>query len=716
MIQPRRRVVFGAFLLGVLAIGPSLSTGRTGATPPATLTYTFDSLTSTVIHGQDNWVTVDNVHNPGGVTHWIGALGGASVSAHNTTKALYFDWEGAGYGSRSTRIDDSNFSTMPIPDSGIAVIEFEAHRAFWGTWFRMGHDTNANGDLANDELGLHLQLRQAGSTWKSSLKLGTQTYTSTTALGNYGKYQLVLDRTLGTASLWYKNMTAGTDWAVLDGLANVATGFTTDSTVNDPRTWNGFGVHGEGRTSVFDNLSFRLVDVSSRSLTFAATNRGAQRQTSVDLSGLYVNQPLTATATGDFRFTNGTQTTQVSAGASLGVVYAPSTHGSHTGTVEFSSPEMVAPLTVALSGRTTPEIVSFSTTSPNGTYTTGQTIDITATSSVPVTAGSQVTVTLDTGATVVLTAASPGTSLTGTYTVAAGQNSADLSVVSFDAGATTDAAGNAVSSSSLPIGTDSLSGAHAIVISTPSGSSSQTTTTTTSPSTTSTVTQPASTPETGAGSGDMTSVATRRGAAPPSTATIPAPVISTTTTTVAPTTTISDLAPAKPGELVALVDGRAAVGGVTNDEGTVIIEVADIVVRVRCTREDGSLISPTADGELRFEPGSTMAMSVSGFLADSVVDVEMRSTPTPLGSLRADADGNGTAEFAVPDSLTIGDHRLVVAGNDQAGRSVTVGLGMSLRAADDPAPIGLIAGIVLVAGLAAILVPAEAVRRRRRRL
>lgn len=111
-----------------------------------------------------------------------------------------------------------------------------------------------------------------------------------------------------------------------------------------------------------------------------------------------------------------------------------------------------------------------------------------------------------------------------------------------------------------------------------------------------------------------------------------------------------------------------------------------------------------------------MAMSVSGFLADSVVDVEMRSTPTPLGSLRADADGNGTAEFAVPDSLTIGDHRLVVAGNDQAGRSVTVGLGMSLRAADDPAPIGLIAGIVLVAGLAAILVPAEAVRRRRRRL
>ncbi len=691
------------------AVASTLHISPAAGTPPSTLTYTFDSLTSTVIHGQDNWVTVDNVHNPGGVTHWIGALGGASVSTHNTTKALYFDWEGAGYGSRSTRIDDSNFSTIPILDSGVVVIEFEAHRAFWGTWFRMGHDTNTDGDLANDELGLHLQLRQAGSTWKSSLKVGTQTHTSTTALGNYGKYQLVLDRTLGTASLWYKNMTAGTDWAVLDGLANVATGFTTDSTPNDPRTWNGFGVHGEGRTSVFDNLSFRRIDVSSRSIAFATTNRGAQRQSSLDVSGLYVTQPLTATATGDFRFANGTQTTQVSVGSSLSVVYAPSTHGTHTGTVSLSSPEMLAPVSIALSGRTTPEIVSFSSSSPNGIYTTGQTIDITAVASVPVTAGSRVTATLDTGATVVLTAPSLGTALTGTYTVSAGHNSPDLAVVSFDASSTTDAAGNAVSSSALPTGTDSLSGAHAIVVSTP--------TPPTVASTTTTASQPMTTSQVQTVTGEPASVSSRRGTANLTTATTPARTAPVTTTTFpSPSTTVSDLPSAAPGELVALVDGRTAVGGVSSDEGTVIIEVADIVVRVRCVREDGTIVAPTADGELRFEPGSTMSMSVSGFLAESDVDVEMRSTPTPLGSLRTDADGNGTAEFGVPDSLTIGDHRLVVAGNDQAGRSVTVGLGMSLQPADDPAPIGLITVVVLVAGLAAVLVPAEAVRRRRRRL
>ena len=64
----------------------------------------------------------------------------------------------------------------------------------------------------------------------------------------------------------------------------------------------------------------------------------------------------------------------------------------------------------------------------------GSAINITATASEAVVAGSSFTVTLGTGASdeVVLTAASAGTTLSGTYTVSTGDSSADLNVSSFE--------------------------------------------------------------------------------------------------------------------------------------------------------------------------------------------------------------------------------------------------------------------------------------------
>jgi len=85
-------------------------------------------------------------------------------------------------------------------------------------------------------------------------------------------------------------------------------------------------------------------------------------------------------------------------------------------------------------------------------------VNITATASEAVVSGNTITVTLDTGATVVLTAPANGTTLVGTYTVVAGNNSSDLTVSSFSIGTVTDSAGNAMSSNTLPatnIDTDS---------------------------------------------------------------------------------------------------------------------------------------------------------------------------------------------------------------------------------------------------------------------
>jgi outer membrane protein OmpA-like peptidoglycan-associated protein len=113
-----------------------------------------------------------------------------------------------------------------------------------------------------------------------------------------------------------------------------------------------------------------------------------------------------------------------------------------------------------------PTISSFSSTTGDGSYKAGSTINITATAGETVQSGNTITVTLDTGATVVLTAASASASLTGTYTVAAGQTSADLTVSSFTIGTVADTAGNAMTSTTVPSGANNIAGAKAIVIDT----------------------------------------------------------------------------------------------------------------------------------------------------------------------------------------------------------------------------------------------------------
>ncbi|OJA03656.1 Ig-like domain-containing protein, partial [Bathymodiolus thermophilus thioautotrophic gill symbiont] len=97
-----------------------------------------------------------------------------------------------------------------------------------------------------------------------------------------------------------------------------------------------------------------------------------------------------------------------------------------------------------------PVITAFSAVS--GAYKEGAEISLTATVSKSIKAGTKITITLDTGAIVELTATVEGTTLTGTYTVEASQNSNNLSVRSFtidDSMPPTDTAGNAIISTTI---------------------------------------------------------------------------------------------------------------------------------------------------------------------------------------------------------------------------------------------------------------------------
>ena len=99
---------------------------------------------------------------------------------------------------------------------------------------------------------------------------------------------------------------------------------------------------------------------------------------------------------------------------------------------------------------TAPTITSFTSTTADGSYKSADDVNITATASEAVVADNTITATLDTGDNVTLTAADNGTTLVGTYTVSAGDNSNDLTVSSFSIGTVTDIAGNAMASTTVP--------------------------------------------------------------------------------------------------------------------------------------------------------------------------------------------------------------------------------------------------------------------------
>jgi hypothetical protein len=103
---------------------------------------------------------------------------------------------------------------------------------------------------------------------------------------------------------------------------------------------------------------------------------------------------------------------------------------------------------------TAPRVQSFTSTADDGSYKVGDSITITATTDEEIQAGSTLSVTLDTGDRVELIAAFDGTSLSGSYTVGAGDTSGDLTVTSFTSGTVTDLSGNAMSDTGVPVGSN----------------------------------------------------------------------------------------------------------------------------------------------------------------------------------------------------------------------------------------------------------------------
>ena len=96
-----------------------------------------------------------------------------------------------------------------------------------------------------------------------------------------------------------------------------------------------------------------------------------------------------------------------------------------------------------------PDLISFTSTTDNGTYTSGQNINITANFGRLLEAGSSMTVELNSGAEVVLNTVS-GKTLTGIYTIVSGETTPDLAVDSVVDASVTDLFGNTQTEYEIP--------------------------------------------------------------------------------------------------------------------------------------------------------------------------------------------------------------------------------------------------------------------------
>lgn len=139
--------------------------------------------------------------------------------------------------------------------------------------------------------------------------------------------------------------------------------------------------------------------------------------------------------------------------------------------------------------------------------------------------------------------------------------------------------------------------------------------------------------------------------------------------------------------------------------------------------------------------GGFVSVAAEGFEPGESIEAWLQSTPVKLGTLVADADGSITASVAVPATTPAGLHHLVLVdgeGTEYTSEDITVTAAFASAASaaasaaataaaatearlattgQDPAPAGLIAGLMLVVGIGALALrrmkPVAAVARAR---
>ncbi len=178
---------------------------------------------------------------------------------------------------------------------------------------------------------------------------------------------------------------------------------------------------------------------------------------------------------------------------------------------------------------------------------------------------------------------------------------------------------------------------------------------------------------------------------------------------------VAPIAPvAAPGEAAASADGQAIETTVNRVENQIIATAGDLTTTVSGLTSDGKRIPLNADGNLVVNEGDKLVVNAEGFAPGAEVSVWMFSTPTKLGIVTAGTEGKVSGTFELPSGLEVGNHRIVISGDNPDGAKVLVGIGLSYGSVESGSTTTrlLIAIPIALAILFGVFLPA-AIRRRK---
>ena len=191
-----------------------------------------------------------------------------------------------------------------------------------------------------------------------------------------------------------------------------------------------------------------------------------------------------------------------------------------------------------------------------------------------------------------------------------------------------------------------------------------------------------------------------------------------TTSTVPPTTTTvpvdtPDDTPVELGSLAASVDGKEVATTLRRESNNIVASAAGLTARYGATDASNNPVPLDADGNLRVMPGQTINLSVEGAAAGSTGEAWMFSDPVKLGSFEVADTGSAVASFRLPDGVESGNHTLLVSTRDSSDRVTELRLGFAVgEMPEGVSTAGIVVTLLVIAGLAAVLLPVALKRRR----
>lgn len=178
---------------------------------------------------------------------------------------------------------------------------------------------------------------------------------------------------------------------------------------------------------------------------------------------------------------------------------------------------------------------------------------------------------------------------------------------------------------------------------------------------------------------------------------------------------VAPVAPAlTPGTAGALIGGKTVAATVSRASNQITAIGGGITTTISGLTSDGQRVALNTEGNLVVNEGDKLVVDAAGYSPGADVSVWLYSSPTRLGVIAADSNGKVSGSFDLPSELEVGDHRLVLSGDNPDGVKALLGLGLSYGSVESGSSITrvLIAIPIALAILFGLFLPAVARRRR----